>query len=125
MAKAIKKVEQKAMTQYQAGINDGFEDADANSFAIPRLKILQKMSPEVDKDASEYVDKASAGDFFNTATGLIYDGKAGITVIPVHFRRSFIEWVTRDAAGCPGDRPALCRRSVCRPRLQPGWHARI
>src|SRR3989337_4145684 len=99
MAKAIKKVEQKAMTQYQAGINDGFEDADANSFAIPRLKILQKMSPEGDKDASEYVDKASAGDFFNTATGLIYDGKAGITVIPVHFRRSFIEWVTRDEGG--------------------------
>lgn len=99
MARAIKKVNTTAMTAYEAGKDDGFEDADSSSFAIPRLKILQKMSPEVDKDDAAFIKGAGAGDFVNTATGLIYDGKAGIKVIPVHFKRSFIEWISRDEGG--------------------------
>jgi len=77
----------------------GFEEADRESYAIPFIKILQKMSPEVDEADPAYVEGAKPGMFFNTATNEFMDGKAGITLVPVHFQRHFIHWAPRDSGG--------------------------
>jgi hypothetical protein len=77
----------------------GFEGTDKDSFAIPFLQILQKMSPLVDEDSPKHIEGAKAGMLFNTVTQKLYDGKAGLTIIPCAYRRSYIQWAGRDAEG--------------------------
>lgn len=81
---------------------EGFEGADKDSFAIPFLAILQKMSPQVDEGDGAYIEGAKAGMIFNTVTQELYDGKTGVEVIPCKPHRSFIEWVPRDGGGGGG-----------------------
>lgn len=78
----------------------GFEGTDGDSFAIPFLQILQKMSPLVDEDNPRHIEGAKAGMFFNTVTGELYDGKEkGILLIPCAFKRSYILWGGREGDG--------------------------
>ena len=79
--------------------DSGFEGADKDSYAIPFLQILQKMSPMVDEDNAAYVEGAKAGMIYNTVTKKLYDGKKGILLIPCSFKRSFIQWGGRDVGG--------------------------
>jgi hypothetical protein len=79
--------------------NVGMEDADRESFAIPFLAILQKMSPQLDRNDPEYIATAKEGNVLNTATRDVYDGDEGILVIPVAFKRSFTKWGLREKGG--------------------------
>lgn len=79
--------------------NAGFEGADKDSFAIPFLQLLQKMSPKVDEDHAEYIKGAKAGMLLNTVTGKLYDGKNGVLIIPAAYKRSFILWGGREGDG--------------------------
>jgi hypothetical protein len=75
----------------------GFEGTGMDDYALPFLMILQKNSPQVDKDHEKYVPGAEAGLFYNTATKELYGSK--IRVIPVHYERKFAEWVPREQGG--------------------------
>lgn len=77
----------------------GFEGTDKDSYAIPFLVILQKMSPMVDEDDPKYVPGAKAGMIYNTVTQKLYDGKEGLTIIPCAFKRSYVQWAGRGAEG--------------------------
>lgn len=77
----------------------GFEGADKDSFAIPFIQILQKMSPIVDESSPKYVEGAKAGMLRNTVTQQLIDGKKGIIIIPCAFKRSFVTWGGRDSGG--------------------------
>jgi hypothetical protein len=81
-----------------ADFGGGFEGADKDSFAIPFLQILQKMSPMVDEDDAKHIEGAKAGMLYNTVTQKLYDGKEGIKIVPCFYRRSFIQWGGREAA---------------------------
>ena len=83
----------------ESDLNGGFEGADKDSFAIPFLYILQKMSPQVDEEHSKYIDGAKAGMLMNTVTNDLYDGKGGLELVLCAFKRSFIEWGARKAGG--------------------------
>ncbi len=76
--------------------SEGFEEADSSSYAIPFLQILQKLSPACDEDEPTYVDGAEPGMIINTVTKQLYES---LTVIPVHYRKTFIEWVLRENGG--------------------------
>lgn len=73
-------------------LSSGFEGTDLESFAIPFLMILQKMSKLVDEDAPEYVQGAKAGMLYNTVTGELYDGKKGVIIIPCAYKRNYLLW---------------------------------
>lgn len=75
----------------------GLEEADSESFAIPFLKLLQKMSPEVDEADASYVQGAKPGLFFNSASGELLGNV--VEVIPVHFQRRYLHWRDRDEGG--------------------------
>lgn len=77
----------------------GFENADAQSFAIPFLQILQSMSPQCKKSEGAYIKGAEEGMFFNTVTQEIDSGEDGLFVIPCYYKRSFIEWAPRESGG--------------------------
>lgn len=100
VAEAALPAEMGFMDASDFGGNAGFEGADKESFAIPFLQLLQKMSPKVDEDHAEYIEGAKAGMLYNNVTGQLYDGKEGILVVPCAYSRMFIQWGGRE--GEPG-----------------------
>lgn len=77
----------------------GFEGADQDTYAIPFLRILQSGSPQCKKSAGEYVPGAEEGMLFNTVTAEVFDGDAGVRVIPCAFQRVFTHWRNYDDGG--------------------------
>lgn len=72
----------------------GFENVSANDVAIPYLKILQALSPEL--RGVTKVAGAEEGLIINTVTGqLMKEGR----VIPCAFKKSYVEWTPREAGG--------------------------
>ncbi|MEE8607493.1 MAG: hypothetical protein V3S55_07815 [Nitrospiraceae bacterium] len=71
----------------------GLEDVSADDYAIPFVRILQPLSPQV---VQETVEDAEAGDIIETATNSLY---SEINVIPCAFKRHYIEWKPRELGG--------------------------
>lgn len=79
--------------------NAGMENADRDSFAIPFLQVLQKMSPQLDRNDPDYKKGAKEGDIYNTANGEVYSGDEGVLLSPVTFKRTFTAWTIREKGG--------------------------
>ena len=56
---------------FEGDAQSGFEQMDQDDFALPFLRILTNMSPEIGE-----VDGASPGMIYNSVTGELFDGKA-------------------------------------------------
>lgn len=82
-----------------AAKNDYTQDFSAEDLITPRLRILQSGSKQVKKQRPEYVEGAEAGQIYNTATNALYDGTAGVVVVPCFFNKEFVEWTPVDAGG--------------------------
>jgi len=82
----------------------GFEEVSASDMQIPFLRIIQSLSPQVDKNEPDCIEGASVGDIFNTVTQRFWDGEEGVSVIPVYFQLKFLEFVLRkDGGGFVGE----------------------
>lgn len=77
------------VSQFGSG---GLEQADADSYAIPFLMVLQKGSPQVDEASGVAIEGAKAGMLYDNVAQEMYDGKEGLLVVPCNFRRVFIRW---------------------------------
>lgn len=78
----------------------GFENATADSYAIPFLAILQSNSPQVKKTSGSYIDGATEGMLLNTVKNSVVEAEEeGVLVIPCAYRQGFVEWVPRDSGG--------------------------
>ena len=77
----------------------GLENIGAEDVTIPRLKVLQAMSPEVNKHDGKYVEGASTGDIINTVSSMLYNDDNPLVVLPVAYKRLFLEWTPRDSGG--------------------------
>lgn len=70
--------------------------------ALPFLKILGQLSPEVNKRDGKYVEGAEPGMIYNSVSGELYDGVKGIDVIPCFYKLEYIEWKDRgEGLGAP------------------------
>lgn len=67
---------------------------------IPRVKLLQKMSDEVDKYNSKHIKGAEPGHFFNSITNQNYG--ESLYVISLLFKNEYVVWRNRDAGGGGG-----------------------
>ncbi len=85
-----------AVMSFENDEGGGMENVDGDSVAIPYIKLLQKMSPEVDDEDDKRIPEAKIGMFYHTITEKLYDN---LVIIPCHFDRVFNEWVERDAGG--------------------------
>ena len=73
-----------------------------DDLALPFLKILGQLSPEVNKRDGKYVEGAEPGMIFNSVSGELYDGVKGLGVIPAFYKLEYIEWKDRgDGPGAP------------------------
>lgn len=71
----------------------GSEGADASSYAIPFLTVLQALSPQI---TDETVKGAKAGLFINTITDEMQES---VLIIPCGFQRKYLRWVDREQGG--------------------------
>ena len=80
----------------------GLGQIGQDDLALPFLKILGQLSPEVNKRDGKYVEGAEPGMIFNSVSGELYDGVKGIDVIPAFYKLEYIEWKDRgEGPGAP------------------------
>lgn len=77
--------------------NAGSEDVGARDMILPRVDVLQALSPQIKKSDPNYINGAEQGQIFNTVTGEIYG--SSVTFIPVLFRKEWVVWKLRKAGG--------------------------
>ena len=91
-----------AVNMFEADANQGAENMSQDDMALPFLKVLGQLSPEVNKVHAKYIKDAEPGMILNTVSGQCYDGAKGVDVLPVHYKRQLVEWQDRGAsAGAP------------------------
>lgn len=78
------------------GAGRGNENVGSN-VTVPRVKLLQKMSDEVDKHHANYVKGADVGHFLNTLTGHNYGEE--LYAISITFKHEYTVWRKRDSGG--------------------------
>ena len=77
----------------------GQENMGADDFAIPRLAIIQPLSPQQDSEEPKYIEGAKQSMIFDNINEQLYDGEKGIIVVPVSYRRTILEWTLREKDG--------------------------
>jgi hypothetical protein len=83
----------------EADANKGAQNISQEDLALPFLKILGQLSPEVNKRDGKYVEGAEPGKIINTVTNQLYDS---LEVVPVFYKRQYIEWQDRGTStGAP------------------------
>ena len=71
----------------------GLENVNSSDLLIPRLTIIQALSPQLQRKKAEYIEGAEIGDIVDVATGELF--KDGITFLPVYYRKDWLEWAPR------------------------------
>ena len=80
----------------------GFDNMTQDDLALPFVRILGQLSPQVTAGDSKYMENAKPGMIYNTVTSELYDGKTGIKVIPCYYKKDYPEWSDRgDGPGAP------------------------
>jgi hypothetical protein len=77
--------------------NRGSENVGQEDLVIPRLEVLQALSPECTEGNEAYVKGARPGDLMNSVTKQIYGREAH--VVPVHYTKQYLVWIHRDNGG--------------------------
>jgi hypothetical protein len=75
----------------------GNEECGKSDIAIPRISIIQDLSPQRKKNDPEYIPGAEEGMMFNTVTGALYTDS--LLLIPVYYRKEYLIWVDRKLGG--------------------------
>ena len=84
---------------FEADADAGSQNISQEDLALPFLKVLGQLSPEVNKKDSKYVEGAEPGKIYNTVTTQLYDE---IDVLPVFYKRQYVEWRDRGTSmGAP------------------------
>jgi hypothetical protein len=88
-----------AVNLFEADANQGAQNISQEDLALPFLKILGQLSPEVNKRDGKYVEGAEPGKIINTVTNQLFDT---LQVVPVFYKRQYIEWQDRGTStGAP------------------------
>lgn len=78
--------------------NAGMENMEADDYAIPFIKIVQKSSPVIDTKP-----EARPGMFLNSVSGDLY---SELILIPCGFKKEIVQWADRDSGeGIRGSHP--------------------
>ena len=83
----------------EADAQQGAQNISQEDLALPFLKILGQLSPEVNERDGKYVEGAEPGKIINTVTNQLYDK---LQVVQVFYKRQYIEWQDRGTStGAP------------------------
>ena len=90
-----KKTDIALASMFEEDANTAIGEMGAEDFALPFLRVLGQLSPEINKRDAKYIEGAEAGMIFNTVTKQVYDGEKGINIIPCYYKREYVEWSDR------------------------------
>lgn len=88
-----KKGEDQLPSYIKQGGARGNENVGNEDLQLPRIEVLQALSPQIDKTEPNYIPGAEVGMIFNTLTGELYP--EGIHFTPVIFTKRYLVWVNR------------------------------
>ena len=96
---ASKKEGALAVNIFEADADKGSQNMTQDDLALPFLKVLGQLSPEVNKRDGKYVEGADPGKIINTVSNELY---TSINVLPVFYKRQYVEWQDRGTStGAP------------------------
>lgn len=75
----------------------GSENVSTEDLVIPRLEVIQDLSPQLDEDSGEYIAGAKAGMLTNSVTNQLYGSE--VMVVPVHYTKQYLVWKSREKGG--------------------------
>lgn len=76
------------------GMGSGLENVTAKDLLIPRLTIIQGLSPQVTQGKPEFDPNAKVGMIYDV--GLQEGFPGALTIIPVHYVKQYLEWAPRN-----------------------------
>jgi len=102
MSSEVIKKDSGSMALFGDDAAKGFENMTQEDMALPFVRILGQLSPQVTEGDAKHIDGAKPGMIYNTVTSDCFDGKVGIKVIPCYYKKDFPEWSDRgDGPGAP------------------------
>lgn len=78
----------------------GNEGIGLSDIIVPRLEVVQALSPCLDESEDAYIEGCKAGDLYNSVTRKLYGEQA--YVVPVVFRKEYNVWVKRKKGEATG-----------------------
>jgi len=104
MSEVAKKQEAGALATnlFEADAHAGTQNMSQDDLALPFLKVLGQLSPEINKSHGKYIKDAEPGMILNTVTNEIFDGAKGVDILPAYYTRKLVEWQDRgESKGAP------------------------
>lgn len=86
-----------ALDVFASFAGQGFENVTSKDMLIPRLTILQALSPNLKKANAKYVPGSSEGDILDTGTGELMPNP--LEFLPAYFNKAYLEWAPRESGG--------------------------
>jgi hypothetical protein len=83
-------IAQKEFDQFEGA---GLENVGAADLLVPRISILQALSPQLNTKKTEYIEGAQQGDICDVGVGEKFSD--GILFLPVYYRKDYLEWSPR------------------------------
>lgn len=93
--------------------NRGSENVGTDDLVIPRLEVLQALSPQLDESAPEYIPGAKQGDLVNSVTRQNY-GKE-VFLLNVFYTKQWLVWRDRKLGG--GFKGAFANPELAKDRI--------
>jgi hypothetical protein len=75
----------------------GSENVGVDDLTIPRIDLIQALSPQRKKNDPAYIEGAEEGMLFNSVTSELYGDH--VTFVPVYFRKEWVVWRDRNKGG--------------------------
>jgi hypothetical protein len=79
------------------GVARGTENVTTEDLVIPRLELVQALSPCLDENDAAYIEGAKVGLMFNSVTRELYGDS--VPFIPVLFKSQYLLWRDRNKGG--------------------------
>lgn len=94
------------------GAARGAENVGTDDMIIPRIEVIQALSPARNKKDAAYIEGAEEGMLFNNVTRALYG--ESVTVVPVYYTKQFLIWKDRKlgGGGSNGFRGAFASREL-------------
>lgn len=83
---------------FQDNAGAGLDNVTAADMLVPRLTLLQQLSPQLKKKDAAYIEGAEVGHICDVGTGEIF-GTGPILFLPVYYRKDYLEWAPRSSGG--------------------------
>lgn len=97
MAKALVKKKADSVAEIDAEFEGfdgaGLENVERSDLLIPRLTILQQLSPQLNSKKVEFIEGGKVGDICDVGMGELFPD--GLVFLPVYWRKDYLEWAPR------------------------------